>query len=120
MAEMLITLLKSKLHNACVTGAHVDYQGSLGISRELLDAVGLLPYERILVSNLITGERLETYVIAIDEPGQIVLNGAAALKGKAGERIIIMSFAQLTPEEAVLHTPRVAALDGDNRIITVR
>ena len=117
---MLITLLKSKLHSACVTGAHVEYQGSLGISRELMDAVGLLAYERILVSNLVTGERLETYVIPEDEPGQIVLNGAAALKGNAGDRIIIMSFAQLTPEEVAVHRPRVAVLDEANKIINVR
>jgi len=117
---MLISLLRSKLHSARVTDAHVDYQGSLGISRELMEAVGLLPYERILVSNIQNGERLETYVILEEEPGQIVLNGAAAHKGSVGDRIIIMSFAQLTPEEAAMHKPRVAVLDEANRIISAR
>ena len=117
---MLITMLKSKLHNARVTGANVHYEGSLGISRELLDAVGLLPYEKVLVTNCDNGERLETYAIAEDEPGQIVLQGAAALKGKPGDRVIIMSFGRYTPEEAAQHHPRVAVLNAKNEIQDLR
>jgi len=114
---VLISVLKSKLHRACVTDASVDYPGSLGVSRELCEAVGLLPYERVLVSNLRDGMRFETYVIVEGQPGRIVLNGAAAHLGKVGDRVIIMSFAQMTPEEAAVHVPRIAVLDAQNRIV---
>lgn len=117
---MLITMLKSKLHNARITGANVHYEGSLGVSRDLLDAVGMLPYEKVLVTNCDNGERLETYVIAEDAPGQIVLQGAAALKGKPGDRVIIMSFGRYTPEEAAAHHPRIAVLDKQNTISDLR
>jgi aspartate 1-decarboxylase len=114
---MYLSLLKSKLHRATVTAGSVDYPGSIGISRELIDAVGLLPYERVLVSNLRDGARFETYVIVAEQPGQIVLNGAAAHLGRVGDRIIIMSFAEMTPEEVAAHKPRVAVLDEHNQII---
>ncbi len=114
---MLVTVLRSKLHRARITDANVEYEGSIGISRELCEAVGLYPYEKVLVANLENGERLETYVIVADEPGQIVLNGAAAHKGRAGDRVIIMSFARISPEEAEYHKPRVALLDEQNRVV---
>jgi len=114
---MLITMLKCKLHRAAVTEGCVDYPGSIAISRELLDAAGLLPYEKVLVANLRDGARFETYVIIADAPGQIVLNGAAAHLGKVGDRVIIMSFCDLTPEEAQQHHPRIVVLDEQNRII---
>ena len=114
---MLITVLKSKLHRARVTDANVEYEGSIGISRELIEAVGFYPYEKVLVANIENGERLETYVIVVDEPGQIVLNGAAAHKGSAGDRVIIMSFARISPEEAEYHKPRVALLNEENKIV---
>ncbi|MCH7471467.1 aspartate 1-decarboxylase [bacterium] len=114
---MYITVLKSKLHRAAVTAASVDYSGSIGISRELMDAAGLLPYERVLVANITNGERFETYVIEKDEPGRITLNGAAARKGSIGDRLIIMSFAGMTAEEAAAHQPRIAVLDELNRIV---
>lgn len=114
---MLVTVLKSKLHRARVTDANAEYEGSIGISRNLLEAVGFLPYEKVLVANLENGERLETYVIVADEPGQIVLNGAAAHKGSRGDRVIIMSFARISPEEAEYHKPRVAVLDDKNKIV---
>jgi len=117
---MLITLLKSKLHNARVTGANVKYEGSLGISRDLLEAVGLLPYEKVLVTNCNNGERLETYVIVEEDPGRIVLQGAAALKGKPGDRVIIMSFGRYTPEEAAEHHAKVAVLNKKNEIQDLR
>jgi aspartate 1-decarboxylase len=116
---MLISILKSKLHQARVTDANLEYEGSMGVSRELLQAVGLLVHERVLVSNLASGQRFETYVIELDEPGQIVLNGAAAHCGKRGDRVIVMSFALLTPEEAAGHQARVAVLDEPNRVVKV-
>jgi aspartate 1-decarboxylase len=114
---MLITVLKSKLHSAAVTAGDVNYQGSLGVSRDLMDAVGLVPYEKILVANINNGERLETYVIPENEAGQIILNGAAAHKGEVGDRLIVMSFAQLYPEEVEGYQPRVAVLNEKNEVI---
>ena len=90
---MKLEMLKSKLHEACITHADVAYEGSLGIDVELMEAVGIHPYEKILLANINNGSRLETYAIA--EPfgsRHIVLNGAAARHGSVGDRVIIMSF----------------------------
>jgi aspartate 1-decarboxylase len=114
---MQVTILKSKLHRAAITEASVDYPGSIGISRELMDSVGLLPYEKVLVANLSNGNRLETYVIEEKEPGRIVLNGAAARRGAVGDRVIIMAWAQLSAEEAQDFKPRIAVLNENNEII---
>jgi len=114
---MMLTLLKSKLHRACITEASVEYPGSIGISRELMDAVGLLEWEKVLVANIDNGERLETYVIVEERPGQIVLNGAAAHKGSPGDRVIIMSFAQIGEHDALEFKPRIAVLDEQNKIV---
>jgi aspartate 1-decarboxylase len=115
---MEFTLLKSKIHRAAVTGASVDYEGSLTISSDLAELVGLLEYEEILVGNLTNGERFETYAI-YGEPqrGIIELNGATAHLGKIGDRITIMSFARYTPEEAAIHQPRILVLDERNKIV---
>ncbi len=114
---MLIEVLKSKLHQACVTQSDLHYEGSLGVDIELMEAVGLYPYEKILVSNINTGARLETY--AIPEPfgsRRIILNGAAARTGAAGDRIIIMSFCRI--EESIVregkYKPSVIRLDERN------
>src|SRR5690349_13928726 len=109
---MHLTLLKSKLHKAAVTGASVNYEGSLTISSDLAERVGMMPYERILVSNMANGARFETYVIFGPRgTGVIELNGATAHLGAPGDRLTIMSFGEFTPEEAVDHRPRVALLD---------
>ena len=115
---MEFTLLKSKIHRAAVTGASVDYEGSLTISSDLAELVGLLEYEKILVGNLTNGERFETYAI-YGEPqrGIIELNGATAHLGKIGDRITIMSFARYTPEEAAVHQPRIVLLNDKNEIV---
>lgn len=115
---MQITLLKSKIHRAAVTGASLHYEGSLTVPTDIAEMVGLLPYEKILVGNLQNGERFETY--AIYGPagmGQIELNGATAHLGAIGDRLTIMSFARLTPEEAKTHHPRVAVLDAQNQVV---
>jgi aspartate 1-decarboxylase len=115
---MEFTLLKSKIHRAAVTGASVNYEGSLTISSDLAELVGLLEYEKILVGNLTNGERFETYAI-YGEPqrGVIELNGATAHLGKIGDRITIMSFARYTPEETAVHQPRILVLDEENKIV---
>lgn len=114
---MTICLLKSKIHRAVVTGASVDYEGSLTIASDLAERVGLRPYERILVGNMGNGERFETYVIyGPNGSGAFELNGATAHLGKIGDRLTIMSFTWVDEEEAVRHKPSVITLDDTNGI----
>jgi aspartate 1-decarboxylase len=115
---MQLKLLKGKLHQATVTGSDLNYHGSLTIDPELMEAVGLLPYEAILVSNVATGARAETYALpGVRGLGQIELNGAMARLGAVGDRVIVMAFALLDPAEVEGHRPLVVALDGRNRIV---
>jgi aspartate 1-decarboxylase len=115
---MQIKLLKSKLHLAAVSGSDQNYHGSLTIDPELMEAVGIVPYEAILVSNVATGLRAETYALpGIRGAGQIELIGAMARIGAVGDRLIVMAFAMLEPAEVEGHIPRVVALDSRNRIV---
>lgn len=115
---MHLTLLKSKIHRAAVTGASLHYEGSLTIASDLAQSVGLLPYEKILVGNMGNGARFETYVIyGAPGSGTIQLNGATAHLGKIGDRLTIMNFAQYTPEEAASHQPRVLLLNERNEVV---
>src|SRR3954463_115733 len=115
---MQIKLLKSKLHLATVSGSDLNYHGSLTIDPALMESVGILPYEAILVSNVATGHRAETYALpGIRGAGQIELNGAMARLGAVGDRLIVMAFALMEPSELAGHRPRVVALDDRNRII---
>jgi aspartate 1-decarboxylase len=114
---MMLQMLKSKLHQACVTDANVEYEGSLGIDVELMEAVGLYPYEKVLVANLSNGSRLETYAIPETFGSRrVVLNGAAAHHGAAGDRIIIMSFCHVSESDVRQgrHHPRIIRLDENN------
>ncbi|WP_309386710.1 aspartate 1-decarboxylase [Cerasicoccus frondis] len=119
---MLVDILKCKILRAEVTEAEVDYEGSLAIDAELMERIGLLPYEKILVGNITNGERLETY--AIEAPAgsrTFALNGAAAHRGKPGDLLVIMCFAQMSPEEAKGWKPRVVVLaDGNQTIVKER
>jgi aspartate 1-decarboxylase len=112
---MTFCLLKSKIHRATVTGASVDYEGSLTIAADLAESVGLRRYEKILVGNMGNGERFETYVI-YGAPGSrcIELNGATAHLGKIGDRLTIMSYAWVDQALAENWKPRVIVLDEDN------
>jgi aspartate 1-decarboxylase len=115
---MQVNLLKSKIHRAAVTGASLHYEGSMTISSDLAQAVGLLHYERILVSNMRNGERFETYVIYGEAgAGQIQLNGATAHLGEIGDRLTIMNFGSFSPEEAAAHKPRVLLLNEKNQVV---
>jgi len=115
---MQISLLKSKIHRAVVTGASVDYQGSLTISADLAEGAGLLPYEKILVGNLNNGERFETYVIYGEPEERVIeLNGATAHLGKIGDRLTIMSFARYTIDEVAAHQPRILVLNEKNELV---
>jgi aspartate 1-decarboxylase len=110
-----ITLLKAKLHHARVTECALEYNGSMTVDRALMDAVGILPHEKILVANLANGERFETYIIPAPAGSRtICLNGATAHKGAEGDRLIIFTFCNLTPEEAAIHKPDVLVLDENN------
>ncbi len=105
---MTVQLLKAKLHRIRVTAADLDYEGSLTLDPDDMEAVGILPYERILCADVENGNRFETYAIAGRRGSHVCcLNGAAAHKGKVGDRLIVMSFAQFTPEEAVGWQPKV-------------
>lgn len=117
MYSMQLEMLKSKLHQACVTDADVNYEGSFGIDAELMEAVGIYPFEKVLIGNMNNGARFETY--AIPEPfgsRQMVANGAVARLCCVGDRIIIMSFCRL--EEDLVREgrfrPRVIRLDEKN------
>jgi aspartate 1-decarboxylase len=115
---MQLKVLKCKLHLATVTRADLHYHGSLTLDPDLMEAVGLVAYEAILVSNVATGSRAETYVLpGVRGLGQVELNGAMARLGSAGDRIIVMAFALLEASEVEGHTPRVVALDSRNHIV---
>ena len=118
---MLVHVLKSKIHRAQVTAGDVEYEGSLGIARDLMDKVGLLPYERIVCGNTANGERFETYAIPTEAgSGKIILNGATARLGKAGDRITIMSFTEVDSGQAKTWKPQVIVLGDKNAIIDER
>lgn len=118
---MDVVLLKSKIHRAVVTGGDVNYEGSLTISGDLMDKVGLREYERILCGNMANGERWETYVIrGKDGAGEIIMNGAVAHLGKKGDLLTIMNFATFSEAEAKTWEPRVIVLDENNRIVEKR
>lgn len=112
---MLSQLLKSKLHHLRVTSCAPEYQGSLLIDEDLMDAAGISNWEKLLVANLENGERFETYAIAGERGSRVAcLNGAAACKGKVGDRLIVMTFALLTDDECRTHKPTVVVLDEGN------
>ena len=114
--EMLIKILRTKIHRATVTGADLDYIGSITIDQELMESVGLVEGEFVLVANLANGTRHETYVITGERgSGEICINGAAARLVRTGDKIIIMSHAYLTAEQAAEVKPKVLLVDDKNR-----
>ncbi len=117
---MQLEILKSKILRAELTDAQLHYEGSLAIDRDLMDRVGILPYEKILIGNITNGERLETYAIPAPR-GSLTfsLNGAAAHKGARGHLIVIMAFAQMSTAEAQQWEPRVLTLGNHNREIVL-
>ncbi len=117
---MFLQLCKSKIHQAVVTEAHIEYQGSITIDKELLDAAGILPYEKVLIASFETGERFETYAIEGEAGSRVIcLNGAAAKLAKVGDKITVMAFAYCTPEEAkdFIHTNIL--LNKKNEILNI-
>lgn len=113
-------MFKSKLHQMKVTEANLHYEGSITIDRELLDEAGILPYEKVQVLNITNGSRLETYTIPGEPKSRVCcLNGAAARLTQVGDRIIVIAYAEMTPEEAKDHKPKVVVVDENNDPKTV-
>ena len=117
---MLIERLKSKIHRATVTQAALNYVGSVTVDVKLMEAAGLYEYEKVQIADVDNGARFETYVIAGDAgSGVICLNGAAARCVAVGDKVIIMSYARLTPEEIPEYPPRVVFVDEKNQATRV-
>jgi aspartate 1-decarboxylase len=112
---MRIEMLKSKIHRATVTGADINYTGSVAIDPSLCEAVGLREFEKVDVLDIDNGARLTTYVI-LGGPGEVCLNGAAARLVHKGDRVIIVSYAQLDESEADEFRPKIVILDEHNQI----
>lgn len=114
---MRIEMLKAKIHRATVTQAELDYVGSITVDRKLLEAAGILEYEKVQIVDVNNGARFETYTIAGEKgSGVICLNGAAARCVSAGDKIIIMAYCTLDENEAKAHTPRVVFVDEKNSV----
>jgi len=118
---MWLKLLKSKIHRATVTETNIDYEGSITIDEQIARKANLLPFEAVLVADINNGTRHETYVI-YGEPGSgtICVNGAAARLVNPGDKVIIMAFAYLQPDEVQDHTATVLTMGEDNRIEQVK
>ena len=114
---MFVKLLKSKLHRATVTETKLHYAGSIAIDSALMEAVGILPYESVLIADLNNGSRLETYAVPAEaDSGKVEILGAAAQLVKPKDVIIILSFGFYTPDEAKKLKPKVVVLDENNKI----
>ena len=117
MTQVTVTLLKSKIHRATVTECDLDYEGSIEIDRDIMDASGLLPHEQVDVYNINNGARFTTYVIEGERgTSAFGLNGAAARLAMPGDKIIICSYCSLPQEQARNYAPSVVVMDDDNRI----
>jgi len=117
---MWLHMMKSKIHRAKVTQLELDYEGSITIDQDLLDAAGMYPFERVQVLNINTGERAETYIIAGERgSGVIGLNGAIARMAQLGDRVIIISYCLIPEEKAVTHKTKVVLVDENNRCVKV-
>ena len=117
---MTITMLKAKIHRATVTQAELDYVGSITVDMDLLEQAGILEYEKVKIVDVNNGSRFETYTIAGERgSGVMCLNGAAARMVQTGDKIILMAYAQVTPEEASELRPTVLFVDEKNKVTKV-
>ena len=117
---MTITMLKAKIHRAPVTQAELDYVGSITVDMDLLEQAGILEYEKVQIVDVNNGSRFETYTIAGERgSGVMCLNGAAARMVQTGDKIILMAYAQVTPEEASELRPTVLFVDEKNKVTKV-
>jgi aspartate 1-decarboxylase len=110
-------MLRSKIHRATLTGTELDYEGSIAIDRNLIEAADLLPGEQVHVLNLSNAQRLITYVIeAPPGSGTMLLNGPAARLGARGDQVVILAYAAVDDEEARRLKPKIVHVDGQNKI----
>lgn len=117
---MTITMLKAKIHRATVTQAELDYVGSITVDMDLLEQAGILEYEKVQIVDVNNGSRFETYTIAGERgSGVMCLNGAAARMVQTGDKIILMAYVQVTPEEASELRPTVLFVDEKNKVTKV-
>jgi aspartate 1-decarboxylase len=109
-------MLRAKIHRATVTDANVDYEGSITIPRDLMDAAGILPFEQVQVVDVNNGARFETYVIeGLSGSGNLIVNGAAAHLVEPGHKVIIQAYAVMKESRARAYRPRIVLVDGANR-----
>jgi aspartate 1-decarboxylase len=114
---MFVTLLKAKLHRATVTQADLDYEGSITIDRDLLEASGILPHEQVDVLNVTTGARFTTYAIEAPRGSKVIgVNGAASRLVQKGDKVIIVTYGLMPAEEARNYAPNVVLLGDGNEI----
>ncbi len=117
---MTVQMLKGKIHRAVVVQAELNYVGSITVDPQLMEAAGILEYEKVQIVDVENGSRFETYTIEGERgSGMICLNGAAARMVQTGDHIIIMCYCDMTPEEAKNHKPKVVFVDGENHIARV-
>ncbi|MCM2678755.1 aspartate 1-decarboxylase [Echinimonas agarilytica] len=115
---MQAIMLKGKLHQARVTHAELEYEGSCAIDQDMLDAAGILEYEQIQIYNIENGERFTTYAISGERGSRIIsVNGAAAHKASIGDRVIICAYVSMANAEATAHKPSLVYLDQNNDIV---
>lgn len=117
---MLRSMLKSKIHRATITQTALNYEGSLSLDKDLIEAAQLLPFEQIMVYNISNGERFDTYVIEADRgSGMVCLNGAAARKGEPGDLIIIASYGLFNQQECLTGKSHIVIVDSNNKITEI-
>jgi aspartate 1-decarboxylase len=116
---MFIEILKSKIHRAFVTEVNINYQGSITIDEDLMDAANIVEHEKVQVLNYNNGERIDTYVIKGKRgTGEVCMNGPAARKFLVGDPIIVISYAMIDVQEAKNLIPKIIFVDNNNKIIT--
>lgn len=118
---MNVQMLKAKIHRAVVTGADLNYEGSISIDLTLIETAKMLPFEKVLILNLSNGARAETYIIeGKRDSGDIIMNGAIARLVQTGDQIIILSFATMDEKEAANWKPMIVLVDEKNRVVRIK
>ena len=111
-------MLKSKIHRAVLTGANLDYEGSIAVDSILLESADILPNEQVQVLNVNNGNRITTYAIAAERgSGTMMLNGPAARAGIAGDVVVILSYANVEADELAGYAPKIVKVDSHNRVV---
>ena len=117
---MKLTILKSKIHTVKITEANVDYNGSITVDADLLDAAGIKKYEQVYINNAVGGSRIMTYVLPGKKgSGEVCMNGGAALHANVGDTVHILAFVDMDPEEAEHYHPTLVFTEGNNQIKSI-